>query len=95
MATEDILDEGPLLNLARTCDTIAKLTTVPARLLGVPGGTLAPGAPADITVIDPSETWTVDALAFRSRSRNTPFHGWTLKGRAVLTVMGGRITHRS
>ena len=66
---------------------------MPAHLLGVEGGTLSPGAPADVTVIDPAETWVVDAGAFRSRSRNTPFHGWTLRGRAVLTVMGGRITY--
>ena len=74
-------------------DAIARLTAIPARLLGVEGGTLSPGAPADVTVIDPAETWIVDAGTFRSRSRNTPFHGWTLQGRAVLTVMGGRITY--
>ncbi len=75
-------------------DAIAKLTAVPARILGIEGGALTPGALADVTVIDPAETWTVNALSFRSRSRNTPFHGWTLKGRAVLTILGGRITHR-
>ena len=75
-------------------DAIAKLTTVPARILGIKGGTLSPGARADVTVINPSQAWTVNAQAFHSRSRNTPFHGWTLKGRANLTVLEGRITHR-
>jgi len=76
-------------------DAIAKLTAAPARLLGVQGGTLSPGAPADVTVIDPARTWTVNAHTFRSKGRNTPFHGWTLNGRAVLTVLGGRVTHRA
>jgi dihydroorotase len=74
-------------------ETIRKLTVTPARILGIPGGTLSPGAPADVTVIDPARTWTVDANTFRSRSRNTPFHGHTLTGMAVLTILGGRVTH--
>ena len=76
-------------------ETIRRLTVTPARILGIPGGTLSPGARADVTVIDPTRTWTVDANAFRSKSRNTPFHGHTLTGRAVLTILGGRVTHRS
>ena len=76
-------------------EAIRKLTVTPARILGIPGGSLSPGAPADVTVIDPARTWTVDANRFRSRSRNTPFHGHTLTGRAVLTILGGRVTHRS
>ena len=74
-------------------DVIRMLTAAPARILGIPGGTLTPGAPGDVSVIDPSLNWTVDAHAFRSRSRNTPFHGHTLTGRAILTVLGGRVTH--
>ena len=75
-------------------DAVSKLTAAPARILGIDGGTLTPGSPADLTVIDPSAVWTVDAHAFRSKSRNTPFHGWGLKGRAVLTLLDGRVTHR-
>ena len=81
-------------NILSLQNTIAKLTTEPARILGIEAGTLSPGKPADITVLDPHQTWTVDANTFKSKSRNTPFHGWTLQGRAVLTILGGRITHQ-
>lgn len=66
------------------------LTHGPAKAFGLPGGHLAPGAPADITVVDPSEEWTVDAHRFYSRSRNTPFHGRKQKGRVVQTWVSGR-----
>jgi dihydroorotase len=72
---------------------IALLTSRPARLLGLPGGTLALGAPADITVIHPEVTWTCDPTGFRSKSKNSPFRGRALRGRAVLTLVGGRIVH--
>ncbi len=62
----------------------------PARIVGVPCG-LQTGMPADITIIDPEATFTVSADAFKSRSRNTPFDGWELKGRAVATVVAGRV----
>jgi len=65
-------------------------STGPARLLGVPGGTLSVGSPADVTLFDPEAEFTVDASAFRSKSRNTPFQGWSLKGRPVGTLVGGR-----
>lgn len=65
-------------------------TVNPASLLGLNAGTLSPGAPADITVLDPGMEWTVDRDASFSLSRNTPFHGWELKGRAVRTVVGGK-----
>jgi dihydroorotase len=67
------------------------MSCAPARAFGLPGGTLAEASPGDVTVFDPEEEWTVDPKAFRSRSRNTPFAGWTLKGRPRLTVVGGRI----
>ena len=70
---------------------IAALSLAPARILGVPGGTLAEGAPGDITVIDPAAVWTVDPSQFASRGRNTPFGGLRLTGRAVHTVVGGRL----
>jgi len=72
-------------------DAIAKMTCVPVRILGLPGGTLAPGAPADVSVLDLNAAWTVDPAQFQSRSRNTPFAGWTLQGKAVFTVVQGRI----
>ncbi|MGE3181192.1 MAG: dihydroorotase [Phycisphaerae bacterium] len=65
------------------------MSTAPAEILRVPGGTLQKNAPADITLIDPQRKWTVDANAFRSKSRNTPFDGWKLRGKAVMTIVGG------
>jgi len=73
---------------------IESMSTLPARILGVDRGTLRPGAVADITVIDPDMSWQVDATAFRSKSVNSPFHGWTLRGRAVATIVAGRIKYR-
>jgi len=68
---------------------IEMYTVNPARLLGLDAGTLSLGAQADITVIDPNLEWCVDRDASFSLSRNTPFHGWELKGRAVRTIVGG------
>jgi dihydroorotase len=69
---------------------IALLTIEPARLLRLDRGTLGTGAVADVTLIDPDLEWTVDATTFESRSRNTPFNGWELKGRAVRTIVNGK-----
>ena len=69
---------------------IEMLTIGPARAFGLPGGTLAIGSPADITIFDPDVEWTVDPARFKSKSRNTPFAGWHLKGRAIATFVGGR-----
>jgi dihydroorotase len=83
-----------LLIVARVLDwpqMLAKLTINPARLLGLDRGTLAPGAPADVTLIAETRPWTVDSSLFHSRSRNTPFHGWELPGRATHTVVDGRL----
>ena len=65
-------------------------TIEPARLLKLDAGTLSPGAPADITLIDPESKWTVDVNQFQSASRNSPFNGWKLKGRAVRTIVRGK-----
>jgi len=65
----------------------------PARLLGLESGTLRPGAPADVTVIDPERTWQAQPWRFRSRSRNTPFSGCVFKGKAVLTIVEGQIVY--
>ncbi|MHB8069811.1 MAG: dihydroorotase [Desulfobaccales bacterium] len=70
---------------------IDRLSTRPAEILGVEGGSLAVGATADITLIDLNREWTVDATTFASKSRNCPFHGWALKGKAVMTIVGGKV----
>jgi dihydroorotase len=73
---------------------IELMSSGPARALGLPGGTLAPGAPADVTVIDLDAELDVAAARFLSKSRNTPFEGWKLRGRAVATIVGGRVVWR-
>jgi dihydroorotase len=73
---------------------IEAMSTKPCHILGLDGGTLREGSRADVTVIDPETVWTVDAGKFRSKGRNTPYNGWTLKGKVVLTVYGGRIVFR-
>ena len=72
---------------------VTLLSVGPARVLGLKKGTLAVGADADITVIDPSLEMAVDVARFQSRSRNCPFHGWRLRGWPVLTMVGGRPVH--
>jgi dihydroorotase len=68
---------------------IEMYTVNPARLLQIDAGTLSPGMPADVTLVDPELEWTFDASASQSISRNTPFNGWKLKGRAVRTIVDG------
>lgn len=70
---------------------VMRMSAGPAKVLGLPGGSLAPGGPADVTVIDPKAAWICDPTRFRSKARNTPFGGRAMRGRAVLTVVGGRI----
>ncbi|MFH1746173.1 MAG: dihydroorotase [Planctomycetota bacterium] len=74
---------------------IAGMSTRPAELLGVSGGNLKVGVPADVTIIDPEREWTVDAEQMRSKSRNTPFDGWQLRGRAVATLVDGQFHYRA
>jgi len=69
---------------------IEMFTVEPARLLGLDRGTMNIGAAADVTLIDPDLEWTVDKEQSASRSRNTPFHGWEIKGRAVRTIVAGK-----
>ena len=73
---------------------IERMTYAPAKIFSLPGGNLSPGAPADVTVIDPNLSWEVKAENFYTRGSHSPFVGRTLKGKAVLTIMGGRITMR-
>ncbi len=67
------------------------LSTGPARALGLPGGTLRPGSPADLTIFSLDRRTTVAAAGFRSKGRNTPFEGWKLRGRPLHTILGGRL----
>ena len=66
------------------------LSVNPARILNVPGGSLSEGAPADITIIAPDVKVKIDAGKLRSRSKNTPFDGWELRGGVAATIVGGR-----
>jgi dihydroorotase len=69
------------------------LSVNPARILGIPGGSLADGAPADITILAPDLSVTVSAERMRSKSRNTPFGGWQLRGGVAATIVGGRTVY--
>jgi len=68
-------------------------TSGPARVLRLPAGTLRPGAAADVTVLDLERETTIRPQEFLSKSRNTPFNGWKLRGAAVLTLVAGRVVH--
>ena len=75
-------------------ELVEKMCTNPARILGRECG-LRAGSPADITIIDPDVSYTVNAAEFRSLSRNTPFDGWKLTGKPVFTMAGGRVVYES
>jgi dihydroorotase len=85
-----LVEEGVLTLEA----AVAKLTTEPARIFALNKGTLAVGADADITIVDLQRSWTVDPERLHSRSRNTPFAGWTLKGLVVTTMVKGRVVYQ-
>jgi dihydroorotase len=87
----DRLVGGRVIDLPRL---VSLLSTQPARVLGLPGGSLAKGAPADVTVLDLARKRAVDPARFESKGRNTPFAGWVLKGWPAATVVGGRIVWR-
>jgi dihydroorotase len=78
------------LTLARL---LRALSTRPAEILGLPGGRLVPGAPADLILLDPDEPFVLDKADLRSRSKNSPFDEARLQGRVLLTIVGGRIVH--
>jgi dihydroorotase len=69
------------------------LSANPARILGVPGGTLVEGGPADVTILAPDLAVTVRASRLVSKSKNTPFDGWTLRGGVAATIVGGRVRY--
>ena len=72
---------------------IELLSLNPARILRVPGGSLADGAPADVSILAPDMAVTVSAARMRSKSKNTPFDGWTLRGGVAATIVGGRTVY--
>ena len=72
---------------------IRKLTSEPSQVFGLPTGTLTPGAPADVALLDLEGTWTVDPSAFASKGKNTPIAGTTLPGRVAMTFVAGRPVH--
>jgi dihydroorotase len=85
-----LLEPG-ILSLSQLVDA---MSCKPAKVFRLPGGTLAKGSPADVTVFDPSRSWTVDPTKFKSKGRNTPYGGAVLKGLATCTIVGGKIVHR-
>ena len=86
----DLVRAGELAPL----ELVRRLATNPARILGVAGGTLAPGAPADLVVLDPEHEWVYDPMKGFSKSTNSPWAGKLLRGRAVATFVGGRLVYQ-
>ncbi len=84
-----LVEEG-VLTLESAVD---KLATAPAKAFSLNAGTLAAGAPADVAIVDPTLEWEVDPARFRSKSRNTPFAGWKVKGRVTTTIVSGRVVY--
>jgi dihydroorotase len=87
LAVTELVETG-LLSLA---DLVTRMSVMPARIFNLPGGTLAPGASADVVVLDPVVAWTVRPEESFSKSRNTPFAGRRLKGRAETTIVRGQV----
>ncbi len=85
--TLGLVEEG-VLSLEQT---VARLTSAPAAAFGLKKGTLAVGADADVAIVDQHAQWEVDPSKFRSKSRNTPFAGWKIKGQVKTTIVGGRV----
>jgi dihydroorotase len=90
LVLSELVDQG-VLDLP---GVVRVMSLAPRRILGLPGGTLAAGAPADLVLVDPNAYWAVDPSRFRSRSRNSPFRGFRLRGEVMATVVGGRVVMR-
>lgn len=93
LETEVALSLGCLYHTKRLSlsDLIARFTTAPAALLRLPKGTLSIGADADVTVLDPAFEWRYSRSDSASKSPNSPFHGWALKGKAMATIVAGKL----
>jgi dihydroorotase len=87
LAITELVESG-MLTLSQL---IERLSMAPARIFNLPGGSLAPGAPADVVILDPAARWVVDPEQFYSKSRNTPFGGRQLVGRAEVTIVRGQV----
>jgi dihydroorotase len=72
---------------------LALVTSAPARLMGVPAGTLDAGAPADLCIFDPNAWWKVERAALRSQGKNTPFLGLEVPGQVRCTIVAGQVVH--
>lgn len=73
---------------------VEKLSCNPARILNVNGGSLRPGSPADVTILDLGRSWKVNPEGFLSKGKNTPFKGWSIKGKAICTIVAGKVVYR-
>jgi dihydroorotase len=91
LAISELVETG-LMSLS---DLLLRMSTQPARIFNLPGGSLGVGAPADVLLFDPKARWTVDPSRFHSRSRNTPFGGRSLTGRAEVTIVRGRVVYQA
>lgn len=87
--TMKLVDEG----LLSFNDAIKKLTETPALLIGVQGGSLRKRMPADITIVDLNAKYKIDRDKMKSKSRNSPFHGWEVKGKVIYTIVDGKIVY--
>jgi dihydroorotase len=90
LAVTELVETG----LLTVCDLVNRMSTMPARIFNLPGGTLAPGAPADLVIADATSPWVVDPATFYSKSRNTPFAGRRLTGRAEVTIVRGQVVYQ-
>lgn len=88
--TMSLVDEG-VLSLA---EAVKKLTINPANIIGINGGSLKEGMPADIAIIDIDTTYKYDKSKVKSKSNNTPFDGWEMKGRAAYTIVNGKTVYK-
>lgn len=82
------LVEGGVLTLPQA---VARLTSDPCRIFRLPKGTLSEGADADVAIVDPTREWTYDVRQSASKARNSPFHGWKLRGQVLATIVGGKV----
>ncbi len=75
-------------------ELLRKFTVNPAKLLKLPYGQIAPGKLADLIIFNPDREWKVDRSSFLSKGKNSPFHGWTVKGKNLLTIVDGKIVYK-